>query len=198
MNTRETHTVDPLSFLLGMYAGFSDQEEFVQEFKIDPKSTTKQWLKHFAALGKTIQSFGGDMGFYLAILGFIPEETLTDIMKDEFLLMEEQSKERPKTAAIEKRLKKKVDYAGKAIESVLCTKLDFVTEAYVKGTLFRKEKEIAAETKTEVYDMTSAVVSVIEEPESEPKKEEPSVPKKSKEQEELDRLAFLWITGQYY
>ena len=188
MNAHEPHTVDPLSFLLGMYATFWDIDDFRREVSIDVTAATKQWLKHYATLGKSLSTFGGDMGHYLSVLGFIPEEALTDIMKTEFLIMEELSKDKPNVTTLEKSLEKKVNNASRAIDNILSTKEDVVTNTYVLGKYDPKKAEGSV-----------VVVSAIETAtqESDPVKEEPSGPKKDEPWRNIDPLTIRWLIGYF-
>lgn len=199
-------TVDKKSFTLGYAAAWIDTERFSKELIMDPTLAVKSWLKGLSGIHETLRFFGFNTKTYEELLPFVPEEKMTEIMKLELQVLEEEVREGGNPYKLQKVLTRKIVSTGKVIKTLLEDK----AEDLVKSLLvFESEgvgltAEMTAATVTQgttvraVEDEGQDYPVKDQEPEPVPVKKEPSVPKKSKEQEELDRLAFLWITGQYY
>lgn len=189
-------TVNKNSFILGYAAAWIDPDRFSKELCLDPSFAVKSWLKGLAEIRSSLQVFGVDGKTYEELLPFVPEEKMTEIMKLELQVLEEEVREGGNPYKLQKVLTRKIVSTGRVIKTLLEDK----AEDLVKSLLvFESEgvdltAEVTAATVTQ--DTTAAVV--VQQPEPDPVTEVPPQPKKSKEQEELDRLAFLWITGQYY
>lgn len=188
--------VDKSSFMLGYAAAWIDTERFSKELIMDPTLAVKSWLKGLSVIHETLRFFGFNTKTYEELLPFVPEEKMTEIMKLELQVLEEEVREGGNPYKLQKVLTRKIVSTGRVIKTLLEDK----AEDLVKSLLvFESEgvdlpAEVTAATVTQ--DTTAAVV--VQQPEPDPVTEVPPQPKKSKEQEELDRLAFLWITGQYY
>lgn len=197
--------IDKRSFVLGYATTWIDPDRFSKELGLDPSFAVKSWLKGFAEIRSSLQFFGVDGNTYEELLPFVPEEELTEIMKLELHVLEEEAREGGKPEKQQKALTKKLMSIGKVIKTLLDDKaeelmkslliVEFEGVGRTVEVIVTMSGQAATTDASAVGEPTETVVQQLE---PDPKKEEPSVPKKSKEQEELDRLAFLWITGQYY
>lgn len=187
--TIATTNVDKSSFMLGYASAWIDPARFSFEFNMDPVFAVKWCLKGLTSVGQNLRQLGGNSDAYDILLGFNPEKELTELMKLELQALEEGARKGGDPDKVEKTLIRKARTVGKAISETLT---DENCEKIMSSLLLIDPHEIV------VAAVVEPAAAVVQQPEPVPVKEEPSTPKKSKEQEELDRLAFLWITGQYY
>lgn len=184
--------VDKSSFMLGYAFAWIDPDRFSSSFNTDPISAVKEWLKGMVSVGQNLSSLGGNADAYHLLVGFTPEKELTELMKLELQVLEEGVRDGGNPDRVEKILIKKAKTLGRAISEILAEEN---REKILNSLLFSDPQETVV-----AASVIEPAAAVTQEPESEPDpaKEVPPKSKKTKEQEELDRLAFLWITGQYY